>query len=378
MLYRRLEKTGDELSVLGFGCMRLPGSEEHIDEERAAMQIRYAVDHGVNYLDTAFTYHLGTCEPFLGRALSGGYRERIKLATKLPHWITNSREDMDRILDSQLERLRTDHVDYYLLHSLTGRIWKKLDGMGAIDFLERALGDGRILRTGFSFHGNLGAFKRIVDAYDWDVCLIQYNYLDELNQAGTEGLEYAAAAGLGVMVMEPLRGGNLTGMIPAEVRAIWDEAEVKRTPAEWALRWVWNRPEVGVVLSGMNEERHIEENLCIADEAYPKSLTPKELELVARVERTYRRLMKMPCTGCRYCMPCPEGVDIPTCFEMYNRKHVFGDERADMQYTVSCGGVSGVSSRASQCNECGTCVELCPQGLDIPGLLKEVAAEFDR
>lgn len=378
MLYRRIEKTGDDVSILGFGCMRLAGTEASIDEERATNQIRYAIDHGVNYIDTAFPYHLGNSEPFLGRALSDGYRERVKLATKLPPWVTNSRQDMDNILNAQLQRLKTDVIDYYLLHALGARVWEKLTGFGVLDFLDKAKAAGIITHTGFSFHGDLASFKEIVDAYDWDVCQIQYNFMDEKNQAGTEGLEYAVAAGLGVIIMEPLRGGNLTRRIPPEVQAIWDEAEVKRSPAEWALRWVWNRPEVSVVLSGMNKESQVEENLRIADEAYPESLSDKELELISRAEKTYRRLMKIGCTGCQYCMPCPEGVNISDCFDIYDGKFVFGDDRADLVYMIRNGGVAGAPSYASLCTECGTCEDLCPQGLDIPTLLKDVAAEFDK
>ena len=377
MLYRTVEKTGDSLSVLGFGCMRLAGDEASIDEERATAQIRYAIERGVNYIDTAYPYHMGKSEPFLGQALADGYREKVKLATKLPHWIINSREDMERILDSQLERLRTERIDYYLLHALHDHVWNKLRGFDVLDLLNKARDDGRILHTGFSFHGDKDVFKEIIDAYDWDVCQIQYNFLDEENQAGTEGLEFAASRGLGVIVMEPLRGGNLAIRVPAEVQAIWNEANIKRTPAEWALRWVWNRPEVSVVLSGMNEEDHIEENLRIADEAYPGSLTEKELELVGRAAKTYRRLMKVGCTGCGYCLPCPEGVDIPACFEIYNNRHMFGDKRADVAYMIRLSGVSGQPSHASLCTECGTCEELCPQHLPIPELLKDVAEEFD-
>jgi predicted aldo/keto reductase-like oxidoreductase len=378
MLYRKIEKTQDELSILGFGCMRLAGGEASIDEERAAKQILYSIDHGVNYIDTAFPYHLGTSEPFLGRVLNDGYRGKVKLATKLPPWVTNTRDDMDKILKSQLERLQTEAIDYYLLHSMNGEIWERLSGLGVLGFLDKAKDSGLIINAGFSFHGRLEDFKEIVDAYDWDICQIQYNYMDENNQAGTEGLEYAARAGLGVIVMEPLRGGNLTKMIPPEVQAIWDEAETKRSPAEWALRWVWNHPEVSVVLSGMNEESQVEENLRIADEAFPNSLNAKELELIGRVEKTYRRLMRIDCTGCRYCMPCPQGVDIPDCFDIYNSKYVFGDERTQLVYNIRHGGISGSPSYASLCNECGTCEELCPQQLEIPELLKEVAAEFDK
>ncbi|AKB51339.1 Aldo/keto reductase [Methanosarcina barkeri str. Wiesmoor] len=382
MLYRKIPKNGDKLSILGFGCMRLPVIEDGtIDEERATRQVRYAIDHGVNYIDTAWPYHMGESEPFLGRALTDGYREKIKLATKLPSWLVENREDMDRFLNTQLERLNTDHIDYYLLHSLAGEVWDKLEPLGVIDFLNKAKDDGRITNAGFSFHGPIEDFKRIVDAYPWTFCQIQYNFMDERNQAGTEGLKYAASKGLGVIVMEPLLGGNLASPVPAEVKDIWDEAETKRTPAEWALRWVWNHPEVTVVLSGMNEESHIEENLKIASEAYPNSLTDTEMQLVNRVEQKYRQLVKIGCTGCRYCMPCPSGVNIPECFEIYNNLHMFGNvEGARFKYAVRMSGVftnTEPGGFASQCTECGQCMEKCPQNLKIPDLLKAVEEDLE-
>jgi predicted aldo/keto reductase-like oxidoreductase len=239
MLYRKIPKNGDELSALGFGCMRLSIKEDGtIDEKRATSQLHYAIDHGINYIDTAWMYHRGQSEPFLGRALADGYREKVKLATKLPSWIVESREDMDNLLNAQLEKLQTDYVDYYLLQGLVGETWDKLEAFGVIDFLDKAKSDGRIINAGFSFHGPTDDFKRIVDAYPWIFCQIQYNFMDEKNQAGTEGLEYAASKDLGIIVMEPLRGGNLTNRVPPEVKEIWNEASVKRTPAEWALRWV--------------------------------------------------------------------------------------------------------------------------------------------
>ena len=371
---------GDELSILGFGCMRLPLKDGKIDEERATRQVRYAIDHGVNYIDTAWPYHMGESEPFLGHALADGYREKVKLATKLPSWTVKSREDMDRILDSQLERLRTGHVDYYLVHGLVGILWDRMEKLDVMGFLESAKADSRIKNAGFSFHGSVEDFKRIVDAYPWTFCQIQYNFLDEKNQAGTEGLEYAASKGLGVIIMEPLRGGKLTNPVPPEVQDIWNEASVKRTPAEWSLRWIWNRPEVTVVLSGMNEESHIEENLKIADEAYPNSLTEAELQLVKKVEKKYRELMKTGCTGCRYCMPCPSGVDIPGCFEIYDNFYLSGNEKeAKLMYAAKPGGIirGDVPGYASQCVQCGQCVEKCPQHLDIPCLLEAVAEKFE-
>ncbi len=377
MLYRRMESTGDDLSILGFGCMRLPQRGGRIDEERATGQLRDAIDRGVNYIDTAVPYHTGTSEPFVGRVLGSGYREKVKLATKLPPWSTNETADMERILASQLEKLRTDRIDYYLLHALDGKSWKKMRDLGALEFLDRAKADGRIVHAGFSFHGDLPAFKEIVDAHPWQFCQIQYNYLDVKHQAGTEGLEYAAAKGLGVIAMEPLRGGLLGGDVPPEVRAVWDEAEVSRTPAEWALRWIWNRPEIHVILSGMNDEAHIDENVRIASEAHPDSLARNELELVRRAGAAYRGLMKADCTGCQYCLPCPAGVAIPACLQMYNSKHALRDRHARWNYLAFLGGAFGPPSLASLCEDCGACVERCPQRLPIPSLLRDVASEFE-
>lgn len=381
MLYRKMPRNGDELSVLGFGCMRLAvKADGSIDEERATRQVRDAIDHGVNYVDTAWPYHGGESEPFVGRALEDGYRERVNLATKLPSWLIGSREDMDMFLNAQLERLRTDHIDYYLVHALVGNLWDRIEGLGVADFLERAKADGRIGNAGFSFHGAGEDFSRIVDAYDWDFCQIQYNFLDEQNQAGTAGLEYAASRGLGVVIMEPLRGGNLTKTVPPAVREIWDEAPTRRTPAEWALRWIWDRPEVTVVLSGMGEEAHIRENLAIADGAYPHSLTDAELGLVRRVERKYRELMKVGCTGCRYCMPCPAGVNIPLCFEEYNNLYLVDDPDGErFMYAARLGGAValGEPEFASLCIQCGQCVERCPQQIDIPAVLETVVEELE-
>jgi predicted aldo/keto reductase-like oxidoreductase len=381
MMYRKDPKNGDELSILGFGCMRLAANADgSIDEARATRQIRDAIDRGVNYVDTAWPYHGGQSEPFVGRALAEGYRERVKLATKLPSWLIRSRADMDTYLNAQLERLRTDRIDYYLVHALVGDLWDTVERLGVADFLNAAKADGRIRSAGFSFHGGGADFSRIVDAYDWDYCQIQYNLLDEQNQAGTAGLEYAASRGLAVIVMEPLRGGNLTRTVPLAVQEIWDEAPTKRTAAEWALRWIWNRPEVTVVLSGMNEEAHIRENLRIADEASPDSLTDAELDLVRRVEWKYRELMKVGCTGCRYCMPCPAGVNIPLCFEEYNNLFLAEDPDGErFMYAARLGGAValGEPEFASLCVQCGKCVEQCPQQIDIPAVLETVVEELE-
>jgi predicted aldo/keto reductase-like oxidoreductase len=380
MLYRKVPKTGEELSILGFGCMRLAQKDNRIDEERAARQVRYAIDHGVNYLDTAWPYHGGESEPFLGRVLAGGYRERVKLATKLPAWLVQSRADMDRFLGAQLQKLATSWIDYYLVHSLNGSTWDRVAALGVAEFLDRGQADGRIANAGFSFHGLREDFKRIVDAYPWQFCQIQYNYLDEENQAGAEGLKYAAAKGLGVIVMEPLRGGALAASPqPPAIQALWQEAGNHRTPAEWALRWVWNHPEVTVVLSGMNDESQVEENLKIAAEARAGSLTEAEVALIARVSKKYRDVMKVGCTGCGYCLPCPEGVNVPECFSLYNAFHTFGQKQlAPFLYVARLGGIlTGQPSYASQCSQCLDCVAKCPQELDVPTLLEQVVSEFE-
>jgi predicted aldo/keto reductase-like oxidoreductase len=376
-----MPKNGDELSILGFGCLRLPGKEDgSIDEERATKQVRDAIDRGVNYVDTAWPYHMGASEPFLGRALAGGYRKKVKIATKLPSWLIEKREDMDKYLNAQLEKLKTDHIDYYLIHALVGDLWDTVEELGVADFLDRAKADGRIVNAGFSFHGAGEDFNRIVDAYDWDFCQIQYNFLDETNQAGTAGMEYAAAKGLGVIIMEPLRGGNLTKNVPHAVKDIWDEATVKRSPVEWALRWVWNHPAVTVVLSGMNEEAHVEENLRIAEQAYPDSLTETEMQLVKRVESKYRELMKVGCTSCQYCMPCPAGVNIPLCFEHYNNLVLVDNlEGERFMYAARLGGAVALGGPefASLCIQCGECLEKCPQHIDIPMVLESVVEELE-
>ncbi|MGB3221575.1 MAG: aldo/keto reductase [Desulforhopalus sp.] len=381
MLYRKMPKNGDKLSILGFGCMRLPTMDGRIDEMRAIGQIRSAIDKGVNYLDTAWPYHEGESEILLGRALKDGYRDRVKVATKLPSWMIKDRKDMDRYLTAQLEKLGTDRIDYYLLHALDGASWDTLEGLGVIDFLDRAKADGRIANAGFSFHGMANDFKRIVDAYPWVFCQIQYNFLDQDNQAGTEGLKYAAARNLGVIIMEPLRGGNLgLSTPPPAVEEIWNEAETTRTPVEWALRWIWNHPEVTVILSGMNEEAHIVENLSIADTAHANALAEEDLALVERAGRKFHELMKVGCTGCGYCMPCPSGVSIPGCFEAYNKMHMFGNaEEAKFLYALKMGGelTGGESSYASQCVECGECLDKCPQQIQIPDFLANVAAELE-
>lgn len=333
MLYREVPKNGDKLSVLGYGCMRLPVRMQSINEKLAEKQILYALDQGVNYFDTAVPYHNGKSQPFLGKVFSkNGCRDNVKIATKLPHWSALSKKDMDKILDEQLSKLKTDRIDYYLVHGLVGELWEKAKSNGVIDFLDEALKKGKIINAGFSFHGLGEEFNGIVDDYDWTFCQIQYNFLDTKNQAGTAGLQYAASKDLAVMIMEPLRGGNLAKTPPPSVQDIWAKADHKKTPVAWSLRWIWNHPEVTVVLSGMNNDGNINENLALAEKALPNSLSEKEVKLVEEAAAEFRKVMRVGCTGCQYCMPCPAGVNIPSCFDWYNSRHAFKDKRAKLMY----------------------------------------------
>ena len=382
MQYRFMKSTQDNLSALGFGCMRLPEKNRKIDFKRAEAQLRYAIDQGVNYLDTAYMYHFGESEPFLGQALSGGLREKVKLATKLTPFSVKSESDMEGMLNNQLQRLRTDRIDYYMLQAMDERLWRRLNKFDVLRFLDRIKADGRIINVGFSFHGDQETFKEIVDAYNWQFCQIQYNYLDELNQAGTEGLEYAAAKGLGVIIMEPLRGGSLGDNLPPAIAAIFKESGLPWSPAEWALRWIWNRPEVSVVLSGMNDENHIRENIRAAGDALPNSLTKDQLQVIEKAKAAYNAMMSIGCTACQYCMPCPSGVNIPMCFEMYNRRTFFMESKFEcmVKYGLMLGGLEKDKTKrgfASQCSECGKCETKCPQHLKIPDLLKDVQGEFE-
>lgn len=382
MLYRKFGKTNEMVSALGFGCMRLPiigDDPRNIDEDKAIKMIRHAIDAGVNYVDTAYPYHGisfsqgGASELFVAKALKDGYRQRVKLATKLPSWLIKTRADMDKYLNEQLERLETDTIDFYLVHSLNKNLWPILKEAGISEFLDQAIQDGRIRYAGFSFHDQVDLFKEIVDAYDWSFCQIQYNYLDEQYQAGKEGLEYAAKKGLGITIMEPLRGGNIANL-PQEAKEVTDQADVKRTPAEWGLRWVWNHPEVAVVLSGMTTMDHVTENIKAAEEAQANSLTAKELEIINEVKNLFRERIKVNCTACAYCMPCPAGINIPGYFSTYNDHWVFdAAAAAKKRYKF----LSNLGKPASDCVECGKCESHCPQGIGIREELKNVTELFE-
>ncbi len=374
MQYRTFGKLDWRPSALGFGAMRLPvidGEPGQIDEPEATRMLRAAIDGGVNYVDTAYPYHRGASEALVGRALKDGYRERVKLATKLPCWLVGQPADFDRLLNEQLARLDTPTIDFYLLHALDAARWRAMRDLGVLDWAERAQADGRIGHLGFSFHDTYEVFQEIVDAYDgWTFCQIQYNYLDEENQAGTRGLKYAASKGLGVIVMEPLRGGLLAGNagqhqgqgVPGPIRAIWDAAPIRRSPAEWALQWVWNQSEVSLILSGMSTLAQVQENLASAARSGSGLLTDGELALVAQARDQYHQLAPIPCTDCKYCQPCPNGVNIPRVFDVYNQAMMFdAPEHARFVYA----NWVPEAERGDKCIACGECETKCPQHIAI-------------
>jgi len=371
MKYRKFGKLDWQVSALGFGAMRLPILNEDyakIDEAQAIPMIRYAVDHGVNYIDSAWGYHRGFSEVVVEKALWDGYREKVKVATKLPCPDVQTAADFDRLLNEQLGRL-SSKIDFYLLHGLNKMQWAKVRDLGVMKWAERQQADGRIGHLGFSFHDNFDAFKEIIDAYDnWTLAQIQYNFMDEQNQAGTKGLEYAHKKGLAVVVMEPIRGGRLARP-PEKVVKLWQSAPVQRTPAEWALRWVWNHPEVSTVLSGMGSMQQVAENVATAEHSQPHNLTADEVALVGRVKDAYFS-DAVACTGCRYCMPCPNDVDIPRVFNLYNDAVIYGDAaRPRRDY-----GRMKPEQHADNCTKCEQCVEKCPQQLAIPELLEKADA----
>lgn len=373
MQYRSLPRFPETaIPVLGFGCMRLPivgRDPANIDEERAAPLIRSAIARGVTYLDTAYPYHAGNSELLVGRLLRGGLREKVQLATKLPTWLVKTEADFERLLDEQLRRLETDWIDYYMFHGLGAERWELVARLRGLDAFERARADGRIRHIGFSFHGSPDAFSTIVDAYDWDFCQIQYNFMDEGYQAGTAGLLRAAARKVGVFSMEPLRGGSLAARGPEEVNAIWAGAAVERSPADWALRWVWDHPDIVMALSGMNAPDQLDANIAAAEASRAGAMTSAELALVARVRDVFRAKTKVNCTTCGYCLPCPNGVSIPDVFSSYNTSAMFDALRAASvvyrMYVMSGG------HGADQCARCGECEPKCPQQIPIQDMLAE-------
>lgn len=376
MQYREFGKLGFEVSTFGMGCMRLPlqqvegqaNDPAKINEEEAIELIRHAIDNGVNYVDTAYPYHGGNSELVVGKALKDGYREKVKLATKLPVWATNTYEDFDKYLDEQLAKLEVDYVDFYLLHALNSGTWAKIKQLGVLEWLDKAVQSGRIRYPSFSFHDELPLFKEIIDSYDWKMCQIQLNILDEEYQAGLEGMYYAAERGIPVVIMEPLRGGSLARNVPDDIRGMWASAEADRSPVDWAFRWLGNFPEVNVILSGVNDLTQLKDNLNIFDTIVPNGLKQDELQLVAQVRDSYKSKIKVNCTRCNYCVPCPAGVAIPDVFSHYNNASIFNtleDQKRSYQNLVRN------KKDASYCVECGSCEEACPQNIPIIEKLAE-------
>jgi predicted aldo/keto reductase-like oxidoreductase len=379
MKYRRFGKLNWKASILGFGAMRLPTIEDdhaRIDENEAIAMIRFAIDNGVNYIDTAYPYHGGNSETFLGKALQDGYRNKVKVATKMPTWLIKSKQDMNKYLNEQLERLNTDYIDFYLFHGLNKERWQNLCRLNVLQWAEKKKEEGKFEYLGFSFHDEYRIFKKIVDAYDeWTLCQILYNYMDANHEAGTKGLKYAASKELAVVVMEPIAGGRLATRPHTEIEKRWNEADMKRTPAEWALLWVWNHPEVTVALSGMSSLTQVKENVKTAEQFRPGALSAKELSIIDNVAKKYRQLGFIQCTQCRYCSPCPNGVDIPKIISFYNEFYMKDrDEKVRSRYAKSiC-----PENRAKRCEKCGKCEELCPQHLPIKKIVGAAAFIFEQ
>jgi hypothetical protein len=378
MRYRNFGKLNWKVSALGFGAMRLPiigDDASRIDEPEAVRMIRFAIDHGVNYIDTAYGYHRGNSEALVGKVLQNGYREEVKLATKMPSWLINSQEDMDKCLGEQLNRLN-GNPDFYLLHGLNKERWEKLKAMDVTGWAKERIREGKFKYLGFSFHDSYEVFKDIIDSYKgWTLCQILYNYADQECQAGTKGLEYAASKGLAVVVMEPIAGGRLTLRPAKPVLDVLEKAEIKRTQAEWALMWVWNHPEVSVALSGMSSMQQVRENVGTAERSYPNMLTKKELDFIKQIGLKYKQVGFIDCGGCKYCQPCPEGVDIPAIFSLVNEYY-----RSSMSNEIRIKYWESITPehQAKRCQRCGTCEELCPQQLPIRNHLRSAAFMFEQ
>ena len=375
MQYRK-DKYGNDISILGYGCMRFSRAGGKVDMEKAQREILAAFQNGVNYYDTAYVYP--GSEAALGEILERNQiRTQVKIATKLPHYLVKTADSCEKYFAEQCRRLRTDYVDYYLMHMLTDvQTWERLKGLGILEWLAGKKKSGQIRQVGFSYHGNSDMFIQLVDAYDWDFAQIQYNYMDEHSQAGRRGLQYAAKKGLPVIIMEPLRGGKLVNNLPREAENILADYPTKHTPAGWALRWLWNQPEVTCVLSGMNSLQMVEENVATASAVSVGELGPGEEAMLQEVVKAINARMKVSCTGCGYCMPCPRGVDIPGTFAAYNRRYSEGKRAALVEYFM-CTAMRRTSSGASNCVECGKCEQHCPQHIGIRQELKAARKQLE-
>ena len=367
----------NDLSVLGFGCMRFPRKGAATDIKQTEQQIMHAIENGINYFDTAYVYP--GSEAALGKILDeNGVRDKVNIATKLPHYLVKEADDVQRYFEKELDRLRTDHIDYYLMHMLPdAAVWKDLCENKHVDeWIEEKKRNGEIGKIGFSYHGGTEAFIELLDAYPWEFCQIQYNYMDENSQAGREGLKYAAAKGIPVIIMEPLRGGRLATKLPRKADNMIAKHYPRKSPAEWALKWLWDQPEVSVILSGMNSMEMLDENIRIANETGAFSMTDEEHEFLNGVRDAINEKMKVGCTGCSYCMPCPMGVDIPGCFRSYENSYIDNYFTGIKEY-IMCTTLRKDKSTASLCVECGKCKEHCPQKINIPDQLKNVKKRLE-
>ncbi|MFO8145615.1 MAG: aldo/keto reductase [Candidatus Syntrophosphaera sp.] len=374
MQYRSMPRSRDKLSILGLGLMRLPTSSGNKpDEGKSLEMMHYALEKGINYFDTAWGYHEGHSEPLLGRFVDQVDRDKMYIATKLPCWLVKKESDIMDFLEKQLDRLQTDHIDYYLLHSLNKHTWKEMRRLKVLDVLSKARADGKIRHIGFSFHDKYEIFKRILDHYDWDFCQFMLNYLDTRYQAGMTGYKNALAKGLGIISMEPLRGGKLVQIIPPSVKSLWEKSEYEWTPVQRALNWVWNLKGCTVLLSGMSNMDQLKENIELAGKAKPGMLSERELKLYNQVRLEYLRRIPIPCSECRYCLPCPHKVAIPGVFGHYNEAIMFENRERHLQEYKAW---IPEESRADKCVDCGECLSKCPQHIDIPKRMKEVAQYF--
>jgi predicted aldo/keto reductase-like oxidoreductase len=376
MKYRIFGKTGVEVPALGMGCMRLPvidGDMNRIDEAKAIKLIRQAIDGGVTYVDTAWGYHGGNSEALVAKALKNGYREKVQLATKLPVWLVEEHADFDKYLNLQLERLQTDHLDLYLMHALNAKTWKNIKENDVFSFIEKIQKDGRAGLVGFSFHDKYEIFEDIINAYDWDFCQIQYNILDEDYQAGYKGLKLAADKGMGIIIMEPLRGGGLTSNIPENIQEEWNKLKPRHSPADWALNWLWDQKEIGILLSGMTEPWHVEENIKAAARSGINTLTEESKTQLMAIRDLYHERILVNCTQCAYCMPCPHGVNIPGCFQFLNQGSMLNNwVEGKRLYNILVKDVQ----KASNCIACGECLDKCPQQIPIPQMMDVVVEKY--
>ena len=374
MKYRTFAKINEKVSLLGMGAMRVPEEKDgKVDENNAVSIIRAAIDSGINYIDTAYPYLSGQSEVIVGKALKNGYREKVLIADKMPIWLAKDENHMKEIFNTQLKRLDTDSIDMYLVHSVNVPNWKRVKKLKLMPFLEEMKKKGKIKHIGFSFHDSYEFFEEVLDDYPWEFCQIQLNYMDKNIQAGIKGLKLAAEKGIGVIIMEPLKGGRLTSAIPPAVQKLWDSAETKRSPAEWAFKWLAEMPEVTLILSGMSSMKQLEENIRIITSDDLTILTDEEKKLINKVSDEYNRLIKYSCTGCEYCLPCPQKLNIPDLLEYYNEWNTYGQNPSTkMEY------IDWVAKgrHASDCIGCRKCEKKCPQNLPIVQALKEASEAF--